>query len=50
MSLLFNMLGLQSSRQSASLVSYSRMFFATKGAGIPSQVFNDPNKNRYQES
>jgi hypothetical protein len=26
------------------------MWFATKGAGLPSQVFNDPNKNRYQEA
>jgi hypothetical protein len=50
MSVLFNMLGLRSTRQSAAFVNHSRMFFATKGAGVPSQVFHDVNKNRYQES
>jgi len=50
MSALFNMLGMQSGRRSAAIVNNSRMFFATKGAGVPSQVFHDVNKNRYQES
>jgi hypothetical protein len=52
MSALFNMLGLQTSRRSAPLafLSYQKMFFAAKGSNVPSQIFHDVNKNRYQES
>ena len=52
MSFLFNVLGTSTCRRIAPLgfMTQQRMFFATKGSSVSSQIFNDPNKNRYQES